>query len=155
MSYTFFCSLVLQAKRALSTLSIGDPQYYDGDGPMTQYKKDKIKPIYFNSNDYHGNRFLSNEAMDAGYSDSKTAVSDYALIMQQGVGTMVREDAEATLVAAENILLQNLVRHYPESRNAVRDARQKAARILSQRRELRDADCTGPEMDRRCAGRAV
>ena len=88
---------------------------------MTQYKKDKIKPIYFNSNDYHGNRFLSNEAMDAGYSDAKTAVSDYALIMQQGVGTMVREDAEATLVAAENILLQNLVRHYPESRNAVRD----------------------------------
>ena len=88
---------------------------------MTRFKTDKMKPVYFNSNSYHGNRFLSNEAIGAGYSETKMPAADYAVIMQQGVGTMVREDIDTALKAAEDILLQNLVHHYPESRNAVRD----------------------------------
>ena len=112
----------LQRKQKFSTLTIGSPQYYDdNDGPMTRFKTDKMTPVYFNSNSYHGNRFLSNEAINAGYSETKMPVSDYSVIMQQGVGTMVREDVDAALEAAEDILLRNLVRNYPESRNAVRD----------------------------------
>jgi len=108
-----------KAKRDLSTLTIGSLQYYDS--PRAQFKKERVKPVYFNSNDYHGNRFLSQEAMNAGYSDRKESMPDYSLVLQKGVGTMVKENIDNTLQVTETLLLENLVQYYPISRNAVQD----------------------------------
>jgi hypothetical protein len=80
----------------------------------------RVKPVYFNSNDYHGHRFISREAVEAGYSDVAIK-KDISAIVERGIASMLQNDADTTMRAAEGALLRSLVMHYPNSRNAVKD----------------------------------
>jgi len=117
---------ILKAIRDLTVLTLGGQPYYEDQD--VQSKREKNKAIYFNSNDYHGHRFISEEAANAGYSE-KMPPMDMSAIMDQGVGSMVHQDVESTLSAVEEVLLQCLVQHYPVSRNAVRDVMQASSSV--------------------------
>lgn len=72
--------------------------------------------VYFNSNGYHGEHFITEDAVFAGYSNSE--VSRDAAIFEQGVGTLVRQDADTLVDAAERKLLRNIV-HFDRARMAM------------------------------------
>ena len=65
--------------------------------------------VYFNSNDYHGQQFVTEDAVQAGYSNADIARD--ASILEHGVGTLVQQDAHALINAAEEKLLKNIVRY--------------------------------------------
>lgn len=64
--------------------------------------------VYFNSNDYHGQQFVTQDAVDAGYSNGEVARD--ATIFERGVGTLLRQDANVLVNDAEEKLLRNIVR---------------------------------------------
>ena len=64
--------------------------------------------VYFNSNNFHGEHFITEDAVFAGYSNGE--VSRDAAIFEQGVGSLVRQDADTLVDAAERKLLRNIVR---------------------------------------------
>lgn len=66
--------------------------------------------VYFNSNDYHGNQFLTNDAVDAGYTNRRTVKRDSSLV-EKGVASLVEQDIEAMALTAEDSLLRVLVMH--------------------------------------------
>lgn len=78
------------------------------------------KPVYFNSNEYHGHRFVSSDAVAAGYSDT-LQVSRFSSIQDKGVASLVQHEAAGTLVSTEDAFLRGLVTYYPQSRNAVKE----------------------------------
>jgi hypothetical protein len=65
--------------------------------------------VYFNSNDFHGNQFLTNDAIDAGYT-SRPVKRDPSLL-EKGVASLVEQDIGSMAVTAENSLLRVLVLH--------------------------------------------
>lgn len=77
--------------------------------------------MYFNSNEYHGHRFLSNTAARAGYSDSKVSMSDITSIVQKGVASLLVPDTDQLLQSAEDAMLKTLVMSYPSAGNAVKN----------------------------------
>ena len=64
--------------------------------------------VYFNSNQYHGNQFLTEDAINAGYRNGEVARD--ASIFEHGIGTLVIQDADVLVKAAEDKLLRNLVK---------------------------------------------
>mmetsp|Transcript_1046 Transcript_1046/g.2048 ORF Transcript_1046/g.2048 Transcript_1046/m.2048 type:complete len:1254 (+) Transcript_1046:1-3762(+) len=75
------------------------------------------KPIYFNSNDYHGNEFLTTEAMLAGYK-SDNAKRDPE-IFKKGIASLLERDAAEVCMDAEDSLLHMLLLYAP-ARKAVK-----------------------------------
>lgn len=75
--------------------------------------------VFFNSNDFHGDQFLTKEAEYAGYTKGKV-VKDGALL-EKGIGVLISDDQECKGALAEQRLLRNLVL-YPSARSAMRDA---------------------------------
>jgi hypothetical protein len=65
--------------------------------------------VYFNSNDFHGHQFLTNNAIDAGYT-SRPVKRDPSLL-EKGVASLVEQDIGSMAVTAENSLLRVLVLH--------------------------------------------
>jgi hypothetical protein len=66
-------------------------------------------PVYFNSNQYHGGQFLTEDAVDAGYRMVGEVVRDVS-ILEHGIGSLIRQDADTLVNAAEEKLLRNLVK---------------------------------------------
>ena len=69
------------------------------------------KPVYFNSNDYLGHQFLTDEAVQAGYRN--TGVVKNTAIVEKGVGILVRPDVPRIQTTTENELLSLLIRNGP------------------------------------------
>jgi DNA primase len=67
----------------------------------------KEKSIYFNSNDYHGHQFLTEDAMDAGYVNRN--VRRDPSFVEKGVACLVYRDTELMLKTAEDNMLTTLV----------------------------------------------
>jgi hypothetical protein len=65
--------------------------------------------VYFNSNDFHGHQFLTNDAIDAGYT-SRPVKRDPSLL-EKGVASLIEKDIGSMAVTAENSLLRVLVLH--------------------------------------------
>ena len=80
--------------------------------------KDNI--VYFNSNDYHGKQFLTQEAVDAGYTSNVPSPPDRSFL-QRGVATLIKEDPNAMIARGEETLLSNLVQ-YGAARSAIKTA---------------------------------
>jgi DNA primase catalytic core len=76
--------------------------------------------VYFNSNEYHGKRFLTQEAMDAGYTNNGPAPSDRKFL-ELGIATLIRDDPETMIRRGEDALLRNLVQYGP-ARSAMKTA---------------------------------
>ena len=77
------------------------------------------KLVYFNSNTFHGNKFLTKEAREAGYGESD--ISYDASEIGLGIPALLEQDADKLLLDAEDRLLRALV-HYPSARAAVKGA---------------------------------
>lgn len=65
--------------------------------------------VYFNSNDYHGQQFVTEDAVEAGYNNGEVARD--ASIFEHGVGTLVQQDVHELINAAEEKLLMRIVRY--------------------------------------------
>ena len=76
--------------------------------------------VYFNSNEYHGKRFLTQEAMDAGYTNDSPAPTDRKFL-ELGIATLIKDDPEAMIRRGEDALLRNLVQYGP-ARSAMKTA---------------------------------
>lgn len=124
-----------QWQRKPTDLTLGEVKAYTGW--MNNHVEDmsgarltgseRIKPVYFNSNDYHGQKFLTEDAELAGYG-LQNVRTDVSSLVQKGVASLVESDASYMLVAAENAILRILVQ-YPATRPCIRniaDARQAA-----------------------------
>jgi len=77
------------------------------------------KLVYFNSNAFHGNKFLTKEAREAGYGES--GISYDASEIGLGIPALLEQDADKLLLDAEDRLLRTLV-HYPSARAAIKGA---------------------------------
>ena len=77
------------------------------------------KPVYFNSNEYHGKQFLTPDAANAGYSNT-VAVKDRSVIAK-GVGALLQLDPGCLMTSAEDALLRMLVL-YSSARKILRDS---------------------------------
>ncbi|CAJ1968078.1 unnamed protein product [Cylindrotheca closterium] len=75
------------------------------------------KPIYFNSNDYHGNQFLTAEAMLAGYKDDNARRDPE--IFTKGIALLLERDVAEVWMDAEDSLLHMLVLYAP-ARKAIK-----------------------------------
>jgi DNA primase catalytic core len=83
----------------------------------TQYNKNKRENlVFFNSNDFHGDQFLTEEATNAGY--TKGQITKDATMLERGIGVLISEDQENKAKLAEERLLRNLVQYLP-SRSAM------------------------------------
>jgi hypothetical protein len=65
--------------------------------------------VYFNSNDFHGHQFLTNNAINAGYT-SRPVKRDPSLL-EKGVASLIEKDIGSMAITAENSLLRVLVLH--------------------------------------------
>ncbi|KAL3933272.1 MAG: hypothetical protein SGBAC_010474 [Bacillariaceae sp.] len=75
------------------------------------------KPTYFNSNDYHGNDYLTTEAMLAGYKGDNARREPE--IFTKGIASLLERDAAEVFTDAEDSLLHMLVLYAP-ARKAVK-----------------------------------
>ena len=66
--------------------------------------------VYFNSNQYHGNQFLTEVAAMAGYlhTDFRPDPSSFA---EKGIGALLQQHSLITVEASEEILLRSLIQH--------------------------------------------
>ena len=64
--------------------------------------------VYFNSNEYHGQYFLTEQAREAGYLSDGPVSADLSLL-ECGVGTLIKEDSDEMIRRGEDSLLRNLV----------------------------------------------
>jgi hypothetical protein len=80
------------------------------------------EPIYFNSNAFHGLHFLTEDALEAGYRNGKVPRRD-ASFLEHGIGSLITQDVEAIVTAAEDKLLRCLVEH-ASARDAMKAALQ-------------------------------
>jgi hypothetical protein len=78
-----------------------------GQGGIDGIQQDSL--VYFNSNDFHGHQFLTNDAIDAGYT-SRPVKRDPSLL-EKGVASLVEQDVGSMAVTAEDSLLRVLVLH--------------------------------------------
>jgi hypothetical protein len=67
--------------------------------------------VYFNSADFNGHQFLTDDAMKAGYT-SRTIKPD-ASIVEKGIASLVEQDISSLIVSAEDALLRILVKQSP------------------------------------------
>jgi hypothetical protein len=65
------------------------------------------KTVYFNSNEYHGNQFITEEAVNIGYKNEPVARD--AGILQKGIGSMVQVNEDIMAISAEDALLRTLL----------------------------------------------
>jgi len=87
--------------------------------------QEKVDPVYFFSNDYHGHQFLTSDAKNAGYESDKIEIDE--LFLQGGVASMVKKDTKNMVLVSEDMLLKELVLSH-EARTTVKnmlDARNK------------------------------
>jgi DNA primase catalytic core len=103
-----------RSRRELHHLTFGAPS---AEG--SQKGKRRQSMVFFNSNDFHGDQFLTKDAEDAGYAKGMV-VKDSALL-EKGIGVLISDDQEYKGALAEQRLLRNLVL-YPSARSAMRDA---------------------------------
>jgi hypothetical protein len=73
--------------------------------------------VYFNSNQYHGNQFLADSAVMAGYINRGVKLDPSFL--EKGVGVLVEQDTSNMIVSSENTLLRTLIQWAP-SRTSVK-----------------------------------
>jgi hypothetical protein len=64
--------------------------------------------VYFNSNQYHGNQFLADSAVMAGYINRGVNIDPSFL--EKGVGVLVEQDTSNMIFSSENTLLRTLIR---------------------------------------------
>mmetsp|Transcript_6110 Transcript_6110/g.9375 ORF Transcript_6110/g.9375 Transcript_6110/m.9375 type:complete len:1345 (-) Transcript_6110:261-4295(-) len=76
------------------------------------------KAVFFNSNLYHGDQYLTDEAKQAGY--SKGIVKKDRAMLEKGIGVFLLEDPEHKAMVAEERLLRVLVQHV-SARNVMSD----------------------------------
>lgn len=76
------------------------------------------KAVFFNSNLYHGDQYLTEEAKQAGY--SKGIVKKDRAMLEKGIGVFLLEDPEQKALVAEERLLRVLVQH-ESARNVISD----------------------------------
>ena len=103
-----------RSRRELHHLTFGAPST---EGSQKAKRRQSL--VFFNSNDFHGDQFLTKEAEDAGYARGKV-IKDAALL-EKGIGVLISNDQEYQGALAEERLLRNLVL-YPPARSAMRDA---------------------------------
>jgi len=104
-------SHLFQWKQKRATLTLGTNTPFMTPTGRKQVGKTASDPvIYFNSNVYHGNQFLSNEAVEAGY-DTSRAVNRNPSSIENGVASLVEQDTDSMALAAEDALLRVLVLH--------------------------------------------
>lgn len=72
--------------------------------------------MYFNSNEYHGDQFLTDEAESAGYLNSFVLKDPDILV--KGLGSLVGTSNEEFHLSAENELLRTLV-HFSSARSSL------------------------------------
>ncbi|GAX27926.1 hypothetical protein FisN_21Hh276 [Fistulifera solaris] len=76
--------------------------------------------VYFNSNRYHGNQFLTEEAAAVGYArPTVNDKKDIQAMATYGIGAVLRVNKTRVAVSVENTLLQTLV-HSPAARCTLR-----------------------------------
>lgn len=113
-----------KAKRRNENLVFGSNERYQKSMPYrfgSAYASgQKEKLVYFNSNEYHGKQFLTQEAIDTGYTNSLPAPPDRSFL-QRGVATLIKEDPNAMITRGEEALLRNLVQ-YGVARSAIKTA---------------------------------
>ena len=68
--------------------------------------------VYFNSDQYHGNRFLTDNAALAGYSNSKFR-PDPSAFVEKGIGALLQLNSLTAAEGSEEILLRALIQHRP------------------------------------------
>lgn len=82
--------------------------------------------VYFNSADFNGHQFLSDDAVQAGY--RRRHLKPDPSVVEKGIASIVEADIPSMIVAAENALLRALVKYKParttaknmlDARNAV------------------------------------
>jgi hypothetical protein len=78
-------------------------------GEINELRQKKI--VYFNSNDYHGNQFITQEAIDAGYKNE--AVARDSGIQEKGVGSLIQINEDSLSISAEDTLLRTLLLFEP------------------------------------------
>jgi len=84
-----------------------------GPKSISRRRKDEDKVVFFNSNEYHGERFLTDEALSAGYFNS-VAPRDPDLLVK-GINSMVEKSIEQLLLVVEADLLRTLL-DFPSAR---------------------------------------
>jgi DNA primase catalytic core len=87
--------------------------------PESSKKKYNENAVFFNSNEYHGDRYLSDDAANAGY--QRGAIVKDSAFFEKGIGVLVKDNQEIKAKLAEERLLRNLVR-YPSARQAMHAA---------------------------------
>jgi len=80
---------------------------------------DKNQIVYFNSNAFLGNKFLTREAREAGYGEDGVVYDGSQIGL--GIPALVAQDADILLLDAEKRLLETLV-HFPSARAAMKGA---------------------------------
>ena len=99
-----------KSRRELHHLTLGAPSFD---------KRSRQKLVFFNSNDFHGGQFLTEEAANAGYRKGK--IKKDAALLDKGIGVLITVDHEKKAKRAEERLLRTLVR-YPPARIAISSA---------------------------------
>lgn len=89
-----------------------------GKLPICEVTNRPEAPVYFNSEDFNGHQFLSNDAADAGYSQGNHR-PDRSLV-QEGVAVLAKPDPKSMVLSAEDSLLRILIMHRP-ARTTVRN----------------------------------
>jgi len=120
----------IEAWKSSNNLILGNDALiqYDNEGSGGRYQsRRRIKPVYFNSNAFLGNKYITQEALNAGYSrhqlsssNKKDYRSDESMI-GFGMENILRPDATDLLHSAEDRLLETLIRYAP-AREAMRSA---------------------------------
>lgn len=87
-------------------------------GEINDLKQKKL--VYFNSNEFHGNQFLTKEAALAGYKDEK--IRPDPNIFEKGVGSLVKIEEDKLSMSTEDSLLRMLLM-FPFARKAIKAAR--------------------------------
>jgi len=65
--------------------------------------------VYFGSNRYHGNKFLTEDAAKAGYARGRVKADPS--LLQRGLSSLVRPDFDVVASNAEDLLLKSMVRN--------------------------------------------
>ena len=94
-----------QKKGQNNALVLGQPSSLDSGESDSGIRNKKL--IYFNSVGFNGNQFLTDSAIDAGYTSEP--IKPDASVIETGLASMVAQDVPKMIVDAENALLRILV----------------------------------------------
>ncbi|KAL7571502.1 hypothetical protein ACA910_020922 [Epithemia clementina (nom. ined.)] len=76
-------------------------------------------PVYFHSNEYHGKKFLTDDAKAAGYKDDFTLTESLERIFEKGVASLVERSTNSVATVVEDLLLRELILR-PVARSCVK-----------------------------------